>query len=86
MHLLENSKSRPAKYKNQNGDDGDNDDRVKLIRDAHKLEQRAIQKEQQTDRMEDYLDVIYELINKKGYATQRLVVVGSALTLSQDCR
>jgi Mn-dependent DtxR family transcriptional regulator len=70
MHLLENSKSKATKYKNQNGDDGDSDDRVKLIRDAHKLEQRTIQKEQQTDRMEDYLEVIYELITKKGYATQ----------------
>jgi hypothetical protein len=38
---------------------------TELIRDTHKLEQRAIQKEQQTDRMEDYLEVIYELINKK---------------------
>jgi hypothetical protein len=63
--MLENSKSRPAKYKNQNSDDGDDGDRIKLIRDTHKLEQRAIQKEQQTDRMEDYLEVIYELINKK---------------------
>jgi hypothetical protein len=75
MHLLENSKSRPAKYKNQNGDDGDNDDRVKLIRDAHKLEQRAIQKEQQTDRMEDYLEVIYELINKKGYSCSCICLI-----------
>jgi len=44
-------------------------DRLKLIRNAHKVKEKAIH-EQQTDRMEDYLEVIYELIKKKGYATQ----------------
>jgi Mn-dependent DtxR family transcriptional regulator len=43
---------------------------LKLIRDAHNLKVSTKEKEQQTDRMEDYLEVIYELIKKKGYATQ----------------
>jgi Mn-dependent DtxR family transcriptional regulator len=43
---------------------------LKLIRDAHNLKVSTKDKEQQTDRMEDYLEVIYELIKKKGYATQ----------------
>jgi Mn-dependent DtxR family transcriptional regulator len=51
----------------ENNDDGDN--RLKLIRDAHKVKEKIIE-EQHTDRMEDYLEVIYELIKKKGYATQ----------------
>jgi Mn-dependent DtxR family transcriptional regulator len=33
------------------------------------VKEKAIH-EQHTDRMEDYLEVIYELIKKKGYATQ----------------
>ena len=52
--------------------DKNNDDydyRLKLIRDAHNMKEKVIG-EQQTDRMEDYLEVIYELIKKKGYATQ----------------
>ena len=52
---------------NESNDDGDN--RPKLIRDAHNVKQKIIQ-EQHTDRMEDYLEVIFELIKKKGYATQ----------------
>jgi Mn-dependent DtxR family transcriptional regulator len=51
----------------ENNDDGDN--RLKLIRDAHNVKEKIIE-EQHTDRMEDYLEVIYELIKKKGYATQ----------------
>jgi Mn-dependent DtxR family transcriptional regulator len=47
----------------------DSENRLKLIRDAHNVEQK-ITHEQHTDRMEDYLEVIYELIKKKGYATQ----------------
>ena len=43
--------------------------RVKLIRDAHNIKSNVVA-EPQTDRMEDYLEVIYELIKKKGYATQ----------------
>ena len=52
--------------------DKNNDDsykRVKLIRDAHNIKSNVVA-EPQTDRMEDYLEVIYELIKKKGYATQ----------------
>ena len=51
----------------ENNDDSNN--RLKLIRDAHNVKEKVIE-EQHTDRMEDYLEVIYELIKKKGYATQ----------------
>jgi Mn-dependent DtxR family transcriptional regulator len=65
---LESLKARPTQDKNQN-DDSNN--RLKLIRDAHNVKkEKVIEKEEQTDRMEDYLEVIYELIKKKGYATQ----------------
>ena len=47
----------------------DKDNHLKLIRDAHNVKQKVIH-EQHTDRMEDYLEVIYELIKKRGYATQ----------------
>ncbi len=47
--------------------DNVNDDRLKLIRDAHNTKKE--EEEQHTDRMEDYLEVIYELIQQKGYAT-----------------
>ncbi|MFZ0893505.1 MAG: transcriptional regulator MntR [Candidatus Nitrosopolaris sp.] len=47
----------------------DRDNRLKLIRDAHNVKRKVIH-EQHTDRMEDYLEVIYELIKKRGYATQ----------------
>ena len=50
----------------QNNDDSDN--RLKVIRDVHNVKEKVI--ENHTDRMEDYLEVIYELIKKKGYATQ----------------
>jgi hypothetical protein len=53
--------------------DGGNDrsnNHLKLIRNAHNVKGSTKEKEQQTDRMEDYLEVIYELIKKKGYATQ----------------
>jgi Mn-dependent DtxR family transcriptional regulator len=46
-----------------------NDDRLKWIRDAHNIKKEDEQEQQHTDRMEDYLEVIYELIQKKGYAT-----------------
>ncbi len=45
-----------------------NDNRLRVIRDAHNSKRDAAE-EQHTDRMEDYLEVIYELINQKGYAT-----------------
>jgi uncharacterized membrane protein len=60
--LLGNLKARLDK-------DNDGSDRLKLIRNAHNVKEKAIH-EQHTDRMEDYLEVIYELIKKKGYATQ----------------
>ena len=40
------------------------DDRLEAIRDAN-----SAKKEDRTDRMEDYLEVIYELVEQKGYAT-----------------
>jgi len=46
-----------------------NDDRLKWIRDAHNIKKEEDDEQQHTDRMEDYLEVIYELIQKKGYAT-----------------
>ena len=60
---MENLKARLDKNNH------DRDNRLKLIRDAHNVKQKVIH-EQHTDRMEDYLEVIYELIKKRGYATQ----------------
>ena len=40
------------------------DNRLEAIRDAN-----SAKKEDRTDRMEDYLEVIYELVEQKGYAT-----------------
>jgi len=49
------------------------ENRLKSIRDVHKSEKDGRQEEEQqqlhTDRMEDYLEIIYELIRQKGYAT-----------------
>src|SRR2546430_14916936 len=42
-----------------------NINRLESICHAH-----SVKKEERTDRMEDYLEVIYELIKQKGYATQ----------------
>jgi Mn-dependent DtxR family transcriptional regulator len=61
--LLGNLKARL----DEGNDDSEN--RLKLIRDAHNVKEKVIH-ERHTDRMEDYLEVIYELIKKKGYATQ----------------
>jgi len=44
---------------------GKKGDRLEAIREAHSLEGKF----SRTDRMEDYLEVIYELIQEKGYAT-----------------
>jgi DtxR family manganese transport transcriptional regulator len=44
------------------------ENRLKSIRDAHNKKEDE-QEQLHTDRMEDYLEVIYELIQKKGYAT-----------------
>ncbi len=49
--------------------------RLESIRDAHNA-----QKMGRTTRMEDYLEVIYELINQKGYATT--VDISSYLNVS----
>jgi DtxR family transcriptional regulator, manganese transport regulator len=48
------------------------ENRLKSIRNVHNTKKDGIQEEEQqlhTDRMEDYLEVIYELIRQKGYAT-----------------
>ena len=42
----------------------DKGNRLVAIRDAN-----SVKKEDRTDRMEDYLEVIYELVQQKGYAT-----------------
>ncbi|WP_236561805.1 metal-dependent transcriptional regulator [Nitrososphaera sp. AFS] len=52
-----------------NKNNEDNHKHLKLIRDAHSIKPNVIA-EPQTHRMEDYLEVIYELTRKKGYATQ----------------
>lgn len=50
-------------------------ERLESIRDAHNAEKMA-----RTTRMEDYLEVIYELIQHKGYATT--VDISSYLNVS----
>lgn len=42
------------------------ENRLKFIRDAH--DKKEGQGQQYTNRMEDYMEVIYELIQQKGYA------------------
>jgi Mn-dependent DtxR family transcriptional regulator len=54
------------------------ENRLKSIRDAHNKKENDEQ--QHTDRMEDYLEVIYELIQKKGYATA--IDISEALNVS----
>jgi DtxR family transcriptional regulator, manganese transport regulator len=49
-------------------DSSTSENRLKSIRNAHN-KKNVLQPQQQTDRMEDYLEVIYELIRQKGYAT-----------------
>lgn len=51
------------------------DNRLVAIRDAN-----SAKKEDRTDRMEDYLEVIYELVQQKGYATT--VDISSYLNVS----
>jgi len=53
----------------------DNDNRLEAIRYAN-----SVKKEDRTDRMEDYLEVIYELVQEKGYATT--VDISSYLNVS----
>src|ERR671939_1485251 len=45
--------------------------RLKSIRNVHTKKDgvQEVHQQQHTDRMEDYLEVIYELIEQKGYAT-----------------
>ena len=49
--------------------------RLEFIREAN-----VTKKEERTDRMEDYLEVIYELIKQKGYAT--MVDISNYLNVS----
>src|SRR5919205_1074323 len=58
-YLLKTLKARSNIYEN----------RLKSIRDAHDKKEGVGQEQPRTDRMEDYLEVIYELIQQKGYAT-----------------
>ncbi|MGI0032371.1 MAG: transcriptional regulator MntR [Nitrososphaeraceae archaeon] len=51
------------------------DNRLVAIRDAN-----SVKKDHRTDRMEDYLEVIYELVQQKGYATT--VDISSYLNVS----
>ena len=53
-----------GKFKDKAGDKTGGGNRLEFIRDAHNA-----QKIGRTTRMEDYLEVIYELITHKGYAT-----------------
>ena len=53
----------------------DKDNRLSAIRDAN-----SVKKQDRTDRMEDYLEVIYELVQQKGYATT--VDISSYLSVS----
>jgi Mn-dependent DtxR family transcriptional regulator len=53
----------------------DKDNRLLAIRDAN-----SVKKQDQTERMEDYLEVIYELVQQKGYATT--VDISSYLNVS----
>ncbi|MGI0022092.1 MAG: metal-dependent transcriptional regulator, partial [Nitrososphaeraceae archaeon] len=53
----------------------DKDNRLVAIRYAN-----SVKKEDRTDRMEDYLEVIYELVEQKGYATT--VDISSYLNVS----
>lgn len=53
----------------------DNDNRLLAIRDAN-----SVKKQDRTERMEDYLEVIYELVQQKGYATT--VDISSYLNVS----
>ena len=58
-YLLKTLKARSNVYEN----------RLKSIRNAHDKKEGVGQEQPRTDRMEDYLEVIYELIQQKGYAT-----------------
>ncbi|HEY9490731.1 MAG TPA: transcriptional regulator MntR [Nitrososphaeraceae archaeon] len=55
------------------------ENRLKFIHDAHNKKE-AKEEQLHTDRMEDYLEVIYELIQQKGYATS--VDISESLNVS----
>jgi Mn-dependent DtxR family transcriptional regulator len=55
------------------------ENRLKFIRDAHNKKEGKVE-QLHTDRMEDYLEVIYELIQHKGYATS--VDISESLNVS----
>ena len=55
-----------------------NDNRLKFIRHAH--DKKEGQGQLYTDRMEDYMEVIYELIQQKGYAAA--VDISESLSVS----
>lgn len=50
-------------------DNADEQNRLESIRIAHSSAQGKLGQPSRTDTMEDYLEVIYELIQSKGYAT-----------------
>ena len=69
MQLTTRKFKNKAHASNSGEDDGGGGrrgggNRLESIRDAHN-----VQKVSRTTRMEDYLEVIYELITRKGYAT-----------------
>lgn len=65
--------------KTSKADTSISENRLKSISNAHN-KKNAEQEQQQTGRMEDYLEVIYELIRQKGYATA--VDISESLSVS----
>ncbi len=61
-----NSRYLSARNYSSKKDKENRDNRLDLIRNAHNEKKED---EIRTDRMEDYLEVIYELIQQKGYTT-----------------
>jgi Mn-dependent DtxR family transcriptional regulator len=64
MQLTRKFKTKVHASDGDSGGGGGRENRLESIRDAHN-----VQKVGRTTRMEDYLEVIYELITRKGYAT-----------------
>jgi Mn-dependent DtxR family transcriptional regulator len=54
--------------------------RLESIRNAHNVKKEGGGVEDRTDRMEDYLEVIYELVQQKGYAT--IIDISTCLNVS----
>ena len=63
-HLRNNNDSSSSSKNNNNSKNRSNDSRLVLIRGANNAK-----KPECTYRMEDYLEIIYELVQHKGYAT-----------------